>query len=272
MREIINPDLNDLRRLEQLIEKICDTCLLPLLSHTSAEIKSDGSIVTQADIQMQNELSQNLGHFFAEPIEVLGEELSEQKQQHIINNNKNYWAVDPLDGTTNFHKNFPIFCTSIALIINGEVVLGLIYDPIRKECFSALKDQGFYFNYELNSNHQIDQLLTVKDSIAFIDYKRIELETRLKLISSSPFKSQRNIGSSALEWGWLALNRAQLSFHGGQKLWDYAAGQLILNEANGYSSDRIGDRVFKNTLATRPIIAASSYKLYQNWFEELTSL
>ena len=84
-----------------------------------------------------------------------------------------------------------------------------------------------------------------------------------------PFKSQRNIGSCALEWAWVAAGRIHLLLHGGEKIWDYAAGTLLLEEAGGLSSDFDGQPIFNHSLSPRPVVAAVSPGLYRLWLNQL---
>ncbi len=262
-------DLNDLRQIETLMIKLSDSVLMPYLDKTNADIKSDGSIVTEADLAMQNTVEETLKQQFGSEIALLGEELSAQRQSDIVKNESQFWVLDPLDGTTNFHASFPVFCISLAFIKNKEVLLGVTYDPIRKECFSALKGHGFFYNHKkcVINQHKVPK--QIKDSIAFIDFKRLSQHQSIDLITRMPFKSQRNIGSSALEWAWLAMNRANVTFHGGQKLWDYAAGSLLLSEAGGYSQDPSGKNLYQNSIDVRPIVAATSKELCLKWHKEI---
>ena len=261
--------LTDLRNIENLIIQLSDQVLLPYLNKTKADIKNDGSIVTEADLTMQQAVKEELKRHYGDDIALLGEECEEIEQKNIIENEQQFWVLDPLDGTTNFHAAFPIFCTSLAFVKNNEVQLGITYDPIRKECFSALKGQGFYFNQQQShiNKHKVPN--TIKESIAFIDFKRLSKQHRIALIQEMPFKSQRNIGSSALEWAWLAVNRANISFHGGQKLWDYAAGSLLLSEAGGYSQDLKSIPLYQNSISVRPVVAATSKGLCKEWHKEI---
>jgi len=257
--------LDDLRDIERLIIELSDSVLLPYLNKTIADIKNDGSIVTEADITMQHAVKEQLKQRYGEYIALLGEECDELEQRQIVSNEQQFWILDPLDGTTNFHAGFPIFCISLAFIKDNQVQLGITYDPIRKECFSALKGQGFYFNQQKTRINIKKVPASSKHSIAFIDFKRLTKEHRLHLIQNMPFKSQRNIGSSALEWAWLAMNRANISFHGGQKLWDYAAGSLLLSEAGGHCHDLSGQSLYKSSIDVRPVVAATSKTLCQEW-------
>ncbi len=251
-----------LRQLEQLVPAISDKILSELFNQTTAEKKSDGSIVTEADLAMQNALTDEL-HKLAPDVRMLSEEMTSQQQADVINNNKSYWCLDPVDGTNNFHHGVPLFAVSLALIDNQELTLGIIYDPVRKEIFSAEKGSGLRINgIEFTPPEQPESL---DQCLASIDFKRLNAEMMQRLCQKMPFKSQRNIGTCALEWAWLAAGRTQLLLHGGEKFWDYAAGCLLLSEAKGVSSTDTLQAVFNNSLDNRPIIAASNAALHQAW-------
>ena len=148
-----------------------------------------------------------------------------------------YWVVDPLDGTTNFSSGFLCFGISVALVITGKSRLAVVYDPVHKECFSAEAGGGAYLNERRMICNQTQRLA---ECIANVDYKRLVGELAVRLVHSPPYRSQRNLGSSVLEWCWLAAGRIQLYLHGGQKLWDFAAGYLILREAGGAATSLSG--------------------------------
>ncbi len=98
-----------------------------------------------------------------------------------------------------------------------------------------------------------------------VDFKRLPAGLARRLISDPPYASQRNFGSSALEWAWVAAGRGHVYLHGGQKLWDFAAGSLILTEAGGFSCTLAGEPVFKSSLESRSVIAASGEALFRSW-------
>lgn len=101
--------------------------------------------------------------------------------------------------------------------------------------------------------------------MGLIDFKRLKPELAAKLATSPPYASQRSFGSGALDWCMIASGRCHLYLHGGQRLWDYAAGQLILSEAGGVSATLDGDAVFQNGLSARTIVAATSPELFASW-------
>jgi myo-inositol-1(or 4)-monophosphatase len=106
---------------------------------------------------------------------------------------------------------------------------------------------------------------TLNQSIAFVDFKRLSNPIKLSLVQQAPYKSQRNIGSCALEWAWLAAGRVQLLLHGKEKYWDYAAGVLLNEEAGGKSQTLDAEAVFNRTLDARSVVAASTTVLFEQW-------
>lgn len=259
-------DLNYLQQLEQLVSTTTDEVLNPFFMQTTAELKSDGSLVTEADLNMQQALAGKLKQLLPE-IRMLGEEMPATEQQQVIESGEAYWCLDPLDGTNNFHHGVPLYAVSLGLVVNKTMTLGIVYDPIRRELFSALKGHGLRINGKAFKKPAQPELL--KTCLASVDFKRLKPPMKSRLIQQMPFKSQRNIGTCALEWAWLACGRTQLLLHGGEKLWDYAAGSLLLSEAEGLSCSDKETPVFVNDLSDRPVIAASSEALHRQWLEFL---
>jgi len=259
----------DLLTIQSIVATAAQTSLIQFFQKSTANYKPDGSIVTNADIAMQNALAFALGETFPD-VAMLSEELSPQQQQAAMSSGRDYWCLDPLDGTTNYQATMPLFSVSLALVSKGQVVLAVIYDPMRKEFFSAIKDKGFWINNtRLERPIQPSQL---SSSIAFIDFKRLPINLRKGLVGDSSYKSQRNIGSCALEWAWLSAGRAQLLIHGSEKLWDYAAGCLLLSEAGGVCKTHKGEQVFVESLETRSVIAASNVELFELWSNRISQL
>ena len=260
--------LNLVKSLELLIPKLADEWLPQFFNRTTAEIKSDGSIVTAADYAMQDSLAREL-KLLAPEIAMLSEEMSTKKQKEVMDSGQPYWCLDPVDGTNNFHHGVPLYAVSLALIEHNEIRLGIIYDPDRHELFSACQNSGLRINGQLHMKPEQPDIL--KKCLASVDFKRLNSAMKDRLLQDMPFKSQRNIGTCALEWAWLAAGRTQLILHGGEKFWDYAAGTLLLQEAGGLSSTDEGEAIFNNSLQNRLIIAASHRQLHQQWLAYLTA-
>jgi myo-inositol-1(or 4)-monophosphatase len=214
-----------------------------------------------------------LGRIWPE-IPVLGEEMSGAVQQRLLGNSDvGVWCLDPLDGTSNYAYGFPYFCVSLALLREGEPVLGCIFDPVHDECFCAERGAGAYCDGRpLRLGSERTEL---RECLAIVDLKRLPKEDLPSMGGQSPFRSQRNLGSVALDWCWLAAGRIQLYLHGGQKLWDYAAGQLIASEAGAVSSlfaRNGGPPVKELSLDPRMAIAAENEALFGrllDWWSKL---
>lgn len=252
----------DLDEIEKLIASVVSPALDQYYNNSTASYKKDGSIITEADLTIHNDLGRELSDRYP-GISLLSEESPRQEQEEVIQSGSDYWCLDPLDGTTNFHATFPCFSLSLALVRGGKVVLGIVYDPNRQEFFSALKGSGLYINGVPATMPTQPEAL--ENAVAFIDFKRLQCDLRSSLVKTPPFKSQRNIGSSALEWAWLAAGRATLLLHGGQKPWDCAAGSLLLAEAGGVCTTIDGHPVFDRSLDSRSILAATTPGLYEKW-------
>jgi len=256
-----------LKELSGAIGKIAREELLPRFNTQTVDqqTKRDGSVVTEADGAAQESIAKFLYSRWPE-IAFLGEEMSAQEQQGLMQSNA-VWCLDPLDGTSNFATGIPFFGVSLALIENQQQRLGLIYDPVRDECFTAVKGEGCWLNgVAISTSAMHSGLSELKQMIAVVDLKRLRGPVLTSLVTEHPFRSQRNFGSCALEWCWLAAGRFQLYIHGGQKLWDYAAGTLILHEAGGASSSLAGDEVFAASLEPRPVVAGFNSVAYQKWY------
>lgn len=258
--------LPDLHTLEMLLIEAAEQELLPRLHHVSAGQKADGSLLTEADVVLQQRLITALGKLHKD-IPVLGEELPAEVQQSLLAEAADgVWCLDPLDGTRNFACGFPVFAISLALIRKGRVELGLVYDPLRRESFTAAQGQGAWLNGRPLTAPASGSLAS---ALALIDFKRLPVELAQRLVVEPPYPSQRSIGSGALDWCWLAAGRVQVYLHGKQHLWDYAAGQLILAEAGGRALTLQGEAVFINQLQTRSIVAACNATVFEEWVEWL---
>lgn len=258
-----------LEKLETIIRELAQQEILPRFNQVSHSLKQDGSLVTEADTAMQAAVVQALhNNWPAYPL--LGEEMPGAQQQALLDgDSEGLWVLDPLDGTSNFAAGIPIFSVSLALLVGGEVRLGLIYDPLRDECFSAIQGQGAWLNrVPLHPGVQRDR---IDQCIAQLDLKRLPAPMAARLAAEHPFASQRNFGSGTLDWCWLAAGRSQLYAHGGQKLWDYLAGQLILREAGGKVTTFEGEPMFNHTLQPRSVMAAVNPELYSLWSRVLSS-
>ncbi len=242
--------------------------LLPRFARTESRFKKDGSVVTEADFAVQRQVGQVLGTL-TPGIPLLGEEMSASEQQDLFENNRHgLWCLDPLDGTSNFVSGIPFVSVSLALLGPEGPTLGVVYDPLRDECFSAVAGQGAWLNGARLASAPCR--LPLSRCIAIVDTKRLGAHAA-EVLADPPYRSQRSFGSGALEWCWLAVRRGQIYLHGRQNLWDYAAGWLILREAGGWASSFDGQVTFAEDIAPRSVVAASDALLYDEICQWLQS-
>ncbi len=255
--------LPDLGQLREVVVPLARRELLPRFTHVAAALKPDGSIVTEADLALQRSLTAALAQRWPE-IPLLGEEMSAGEQQRLLDGSPHgLWCLDPLDGTSNFAAGIPYFSVALALVRDGEVQLGLVYDPVRDECFSAARGRGAWLNGQALTGRRYG--LPLDRCIALIDFKRLTPALARRLVEERPVASQRNFGSSALDWCMIAAGRGHLYLHGRQNLWDYAAGSLILAEAGGRAVTLAGEPVPRVALEPRSVVAALDPELFALW-------
>ena len=260
----------DITQLNQLVIDTAKQELTPRFQRTGSNLKADGTLVTAADLAIQKRIGEVLARLHPD-IPFLGEEMSSAEQQQVINrSDQGFWCLDPLDGTANFVAGMPCFAISLAYIQGGGTRLGIIYDPLRDECFHAQTGRGAWLNHQpLKLNRPLTELA---DCVAMVDFKRLPDQLASNLATQPPYRSQRSIGSVALDWCWIAADRLQLYLHGGQRLWDYAAGRLIFAEAGG--SFRLSDDIHQVTDLTLDLLpkvakAAVNPELFAAWDEWL---
>ncbi len=257
----------DLEQLRQIVINAAREELLPRFTKVSRYDKADGSFITAADLAVQQRIETELKQYWPH-IACLGEEMTEIEQNNLINDpSRPLWILDPLDGTSNFAAGLPFFSTSLALLHQGEIILGVVYDPSRDECFSARKDDGAWCNNTALGQHT--PLGPLKKSTALVDFKRLPSALGHRLLDDTPYSSQRSHGSVALDWCWMAAGRCHVYLHGKQKLWDYAAGYLIFCEMAGHACTLTGEQVYQPNLEPRSAVAALDQGLFQEWTEWL---
>jgi len=223
----------------------------------SGRAKLDGSVVTETDLACQRHLTAALAEL--EPTTpLLGEEMSAHEQRAMIHRGGRYWCLDPLDGTSNFVAGFPMFAISLALIEDGQPVEAYIHDPVRKETFAARRGGGTRLN---GRPVRCTASVPPTSAVGFIDFKRLPDTLAERLLMPGAYRSQRNIGSCALEWAWLAAGRAHFIIHGGEKLWDYAAGSLLAAESGCVVGDFRGRPLFPSEDISSSILACCDHAL-----------
>ena len=166
------------------------------------------------------------------------------------------WIIDPLDGTTNFIHGVPTFSISIALQFKDELVLGVVYEINRNECFSAWKNGGAYLN---GTPISVSKAPTLENTLLatgfpFHEYSKMEKYINVLRILMQKCHGLRRIGSAAVDLAYVACGRFDGYFEYNLNSYDMAAGIVLVREAGGQTSDfRGGDNCF----ARREIIATN---------------
>jgi myo-inositol-1(or 4)-monophosphatase len=221
------------------------------------EIDYKGAIdlVTSVDRESERKIVETLRSHFPDHSILAEEETSDDQGAR----NTYRWIIDPLDGTTNFVHSYPQFGISIALERDGEVILGLVYDPLRGECFRALRGEGATLN-----GHPIWVSTAAKLNDALLatgfPYDRREhADYYLTFFKAFLTRSQgiRRAGAAALDLCYLACGRIDGFWELKLRPWDVAAGALIAAEAGGRLTDFSGNEFSiwgSETLASNGVI------------------
>jgi len=194
--------------------------------------------------------------------------LAEESGNHQHGASPYRWVVDPLDGTTNFAHGYPAFCVSIGLEMEGHSVLGVVYDPLRRELFEAEAGRGASLNGERIHVSKVASLDTALLITGFA-YDRENRQRNLVHFSRFILESHgiRRTGSAALDLCYVAAGRADGFWELKLAPWDVAAGSLIVTEAGGRITDFAG-RPFKadgaETLATNGLIHPEMVEVLSN--------
>ncbi len=200
--------------------------------------KGIADYVTEVDFAVQQFIRGRLEELYPEV-----QFLSEEKSNEEIDKNGLVWVLDPVDGTTNLIHDYRASVISLALMQEGSVVLGMIYNPYTDELFSAQKGKGSYCNgqkIEVSGAETIEKCLI---AIGTSPYYKEMAEENFKVFQAI-FKDCQDIrrsGSAALDLAYVACGRIEAYFERNLKIWDYAAGMLLVREAGGRVTDYGGN-------------------------------
>ena len=201
----------------------------------SFELKGEFDLVTEADRRSEKLVVDKLRLYFPT------HGIVAEEGGGCEGTSEYQWYVDPLDGTTNFAHGFPMFNVTLALAKAGEVIAGVIYDPIRQELFTAEHGAGAYLNQRRIRVSSTPRLAESLASTGFPSRKRhhnINIHFYYQLAMAS--HGVRRTGSAALDLAYVASGRLDFFWEFGLKPWDQAAGSLLVTEAGGKTSDMNG--------------------------------
>lgn len=202
------------------------------------EKEGPANFVTSYDVFVQNKLKEGLQQLFPD-----AKFIGEEGEQESFDENGEFFIVDPIDGTTNFIKDYHMSCISVAHVMNAEVDFSMIYNPYLNELFWAVRGEGAYCNETR------------------IHVSKQPLSNGVVLFGTSPYDADlakksfdmayeyflkaldiRRSGSAALDMCAIAAGRAELFFELMLSPWDYAAGMLLVHEAGGIVTTLEGEK------------------------------
>jgi len=191
------------------------------------------NLVTEMDPWAERVVVETLLHAFPDHGILAEEEATIEKESPFR------WIIDPLDGTTNYAHGYPCFAVSLALESAGEVIVGVVYDPMRDELFSASKGQGAHLNGQPINVSVTDSLIQSLLATGFPYDRCVSEKNNLNHFNELLMASQevRRDGSAALDLCSVAAGRFDGFWELKLKPWDVAAGMLIVREAGGTVSD-----------------------------------
>ncbi|MCG2633378.1 MAG: inositol monophosphatase [Gammaproteobacteria bacterium] len=221
------------------------------LHRVQSRSKGDRDLVSEVDLRAEARIVEILGEAFPEH-GIRGEEGTARAP----GGSQAEWLVDPLDGTRNFLHGYPFYCVSIALLDQGRIECGVVYDPLRGELFEATRGRGAKLNDHRirvgESNTLAEALISTGSPPVSVKTARAMGNALLGLHCSAA--GVRQSGSSALDLAHLAAGRVNGFVHFGLQPWDSAAGALLVQEAGGLVTDFHGGPGF---LESGELVAAS---------------
>jgi myo-inositol-1(or 4)-monophosphatase len=217
----------------------------------TVEKKGDYNLVTAADLASEELIVERIKSYYPRH-SILAEEAGNAV---VIGDGLWKWIIDPLDGTTNFAHGYPCFCVTLALEHDGEIVLGVTFDPTRSELFAAERGRGASLNNKPIRVSDCEELSEALIVTGFpYDFKRqadfARHLTRFLLES----RGVRRDGSAAIDMAYVACGRFDGFWEEGLNPWDMAAGVLLIEEAGGQVSGYDGS---KFSIYSPPILASN---------------
>jgi myo-inositol-1(or 4)-monophosphatase len=228
------------------------------IGKTSVQQKGPADFVTEADFAAQEVVKAIVLQAFPQH-SVLGEE--DQLAGNTPSKTAYRWVVDPLDGTTNFVHGIPHYAVSLALEHRGEVLVGAVFDPSLNECFTAAAGLGAFFNGSPIHTSRSTRLSEVIAGTGFPAKLRQD-SPDLLVFNKALFRCQgvRRTGSASLNLCDLAKGRFGVLWGFSTKIWDIAAGVLLIREAGGVVTSPEGGQI---DLGSGRFLASANQDLHQ---------
>ena len=215
--------------------------------------KGEIDLVTEADLAAERFIIERIKSHYPRHA-ILAEEADASGIKHE-GAGEYKWIIDPLDGTTNYAHGYPVFCVSIALERDGRIELGVIYDPLRDEMFSAERGEGATLNGRRIHVSEVEELNNAMLCTGF-PYNVREMGDFARHFYNFIMHAQgvRRDGTAALDLAYVACGRFDGFWEEGLRPWDVAAGLLLIEEAGGRVSYYDGSPF---NVYTPPILASN---------------
>lgn len=202
------------------------------------DYKGKINLVTEVDLLCENKIIEIIKDSFPDH-SILAEEGG-----GTTTNSDHKWIIDPVDGTTNFAHDFPMYCTSIALEVKGEVVVGVVYVPVLDELFSACKGEGAFLNgkkIHVSKSNVLQESMLATGFAYDVHETEVDNVTHFKNFLKKT-RAVRRPGSAAIDLCYVAVGRFDGFWEFSLHPWDVAAGVLLIEEAGGKVANMAGEK------------------------------
>ncbi len=262
----------DLENIAQLVARLTRDTGAFIRQEASAfsiehvELKGKSDLVSYVDKETERKLVTGLKEILPEAGYITEENTIAQDRRAYT------WIIDPLDGTTNFVHGLPTYAISIGLVAGNEVVLGVIYEINRDECFVAWKEGGCFMNDQKIS---VTEANAIDDSLfatGFPVHNFEKLDAYLAILNELMKNAHglRRVGSAAVDMAYVACGRYEAFFEHNLNPWDVAAGVIIVQEAGGTVTDFQGGNEFlfgREMVAAGPVHGELLRVIQKHWYD-----
>jgi myo-inositol-1(or 4)-monophosphatase len=239
---------------------------LSSLSRDDIDKKQASDYVTRVDRDAEDAIVSSLKNEFPDhtiQAEESGEDTAKREYK---------WIIDPLDGTTNYIHGYPQFSVSIGLESGGDMIVGVVFDPLREELFTGVKNEGAFLN---GKPLRVSPVIMMNESLLSTGFpfrSKEMIDRYLELFRALFYEVSdlRRAGSAALDLAYLACGRCDGFFEIGLSPWDIAAGSLLIHEAGGIVSDFAGGTDYMrtgNVIAGNPALHGEILKRVKRIFQ-----
>jgi myo-inositol-1(or 4)-monophosphatase len=242
-----------------------------------ARTKAPSDLVTEADLASQQQIRQILlseypdhdflGEEQLDGLEAVGRPEPSPPAPRPVDGYR--WLVDPLDGTTNYVHGLEHYAVSVALERRGQLLVAAVFDPVRGECFTAAVGEGAFLDGQrlrASRTVELSDALVATGFAGTVPRGSREVSRFVEVLRRC--RATRRLGSAALNLGYLAAGRLDAYWATSVKIWDVAAGVLLVREAGGTVTAVDGGEL---DLATPRLAAASTEALHQQLLEALAA-